>query len=402
MKTLLKILKKTLRIVVFTLLGLLIIVNLYILLSGRTYIYKGVANTYLKGRTGPGIYDLEVFPYSTIKKDAVYQTPKSNRYNAKALSQPDKKYLLKEKSTAFLVFKNDSLISENYFGEHTASTKSNSFSAAKTVVALLIGTAIGDGKIKSLDEPIGHYLPRFKNEKITIRHLLWMSSGLSWTESGKNPLSDNAESYFGDDLLGLVNRQKIVEPSGKRFNYQSGNSQLLGFIIEKATGKSVSAYCEEKIWKKIRPESDAHWSLDKENGDEKSFCCLYATARDFGKIGLLIQHFGKLYGEQIIPEWYMHEMMLNPKLETEEGIENYRYGLHIWTYHAQKHVVNYCRGIKGQYIFTIPDENLTIVRLGHHRAKDFDTKKRDAVSIRKLGHPTDIEPYLKIGRTLAK
>lgn len=409
MKSIVHLLKKTLKYTFLFIFALLILVNLYIVLSGRFYIYKGVANTYLKGQTGPGIYDLKVFPYKTIHKNGTSSLLVSKNYNKTKLSSKALKYLLQQKSVAFLVFKNDSLVAEHYFADHDQNKVSNSFSAAKTVVSLLIGIAIEEGKIKSLDEPIENYLPKFKNSGISIRHLLWMSSGSDWSESGTNPLSDNAESYFGEDLKGLINRQNIIEKPGKRFYYQSGNSQMLGFIIEKATGKSVAEYCEEKIWKYIGASNKAYWSLDKENGEEKAFCCLYASARDFGKIGLLIQHFGKYNGRQIIPEWYMREMLVLPNLSTEEGITNQRYGLHIWVYKAQKHQVNYCRGIKGQYIFTIPEENLTIVRLGHKRAKDF-AKGKEISEIKglslhdqlKVGHPTDIEPYLHIGRALSK
>lgn len=409
MKSIVHLLKKTLKYTFLFIFALLILVNLFIVLSGRFYIYKGVANTYLKGQTGPGIYDLKVFPYKTIDKVGKSSLIIGKKYNQKAISKADLNYLLAQKSVAFLVFKKDALVAEHYFNGHAQDKVSNSFSAAKTVVALLIGIALEEGKIKSLDEPIANYLPKFKNSKITIRHLLWMSSGSNWSESGTNPLSDNAESYFGNDLKGLINRQEIIEQPGKRFYYQSGNSQMLGFIIEKATGRSVAEYCEEKIWKYIGASSKAYWSLDKEGGEEKAFCCLYATARDFGKLGLIIEHYGKFNGKQIVPEWYMHEMLKLPNLDTEEGIKNQRYGLHIWVYKAQKHQVNYCRGIKGQYIFTIPEEELTIVRLGHKRAKDF-MKGKEISEIKqlslhdqlKIGHPTDIEPYLRIGRTLSK
>jgi len=271
--------KKALRFFFFFIVGLLILVNLFIVLSGRFYLYKGIRNTYLEGRSGPGIYDLSIFPYSKIHKaNETDKWIKAKAYNAYNLSKQEEDFINSIDTKAFLVFKNDSIIFENYYDEHRSSTVSNSFSAAKTVVALLIGIAIEEGKIKSLDEPIGNYLPAYNSngkEKITIRHLLMMSSGLDWQESGANPLSENAESYYGTDLLGLVNRQKSIEVPGKKFNYQSGNSQLLGFIIEKATGKSVSEYTQEKIWKRIGTEHEAYWSLDQENGDEKSSPSFY-------------------------------------------------------------------------------------------------------------------------------
>ncbi len=404
--------KKALRFFFFFILGLLILVNLFIVLSGRFYIYKGIRHTYFEGRIGPSIYDLTIFPYSTIEKaDTTQEWKKAKPFNLYKMASKDQQFLNKLDTKAFLVFKNDSLLYEKYFDEQSASTVSNSFSAAKTVVALLIGIAIEEGKIKSLDEPVGNYLPAYTSngkEKITIRHLLMMSSGLDWEESGANPLSENAESYYGTDLYGLVTRQKAIEEPGKKFNYQSGNSQLLGFIIEKATGKTVSEYTQEKIWKQIGTEHEAYWSLDKENGDEKSFCCIYATARDFGRLGKLILHNGKWKDKQVVPLWFMKEMVKTPKISTEEGISNMRYGLHIWTYQGDKTPIYYCRGIKGQYIISIPSENLVIVRLGMKRNDNFvipEDKKGDKAYCKannaKVGHPSDFFTILRLGREIA-
>ncbi len=401
--------KRTLRFVAYFLLAITLLINVYIVLSGRFYIYKGVRHTYLVGQAGPGIYELNIFPYNTISKaEKTEKWVKPKRFNTKKLSAKDTKYLKKLDTRAFLVFHGDSIIYENYMGEHHVNTVSNSFSAAKTVVALLVGVAIEEGKIKSLDEPAGNYLKAYNSggkEKITIRHLLMMASGLDWEESASNPLSENAESYYGTDLLGLVNRQQAITQPGKHFNYQSGNSQLLGFIIEKATGKTLSDYAQEKLWKKIGTEHDAYWSLDKENGDEKAFCCMYATARDFGRIGKLILQKGKWGNAQVVPLWYMQELERLPEMSTDEGVPNYRYGLHIWEYVGEKNPIYYCRGIKGQYVISIPSENLVIVRLGLQRKKDItipEIKKNNQKYIDqikyKVGHPSDFFEFVRMGR----
>ncbi len=398
-----KIIRKFFRVTLFTLLFILISVNLFILLSGRFYLYKGIANTYLKGKSGPGIYDRDVFPYSTIKhsNDIFKWAESKSTYKMDAAAS---RYMENLNTTSFLVFRGDSLLFEKYWGEHNKETVSNSFSAAKTFVALLVGIAVEEGKIKSLDEPVGNYLPEFKDGakgKITIRHLLMMASGLDWEESGKNPLSENAESYYGDDLYGLVTRQKAIEAPGKRFNYQSGNSQLLGFIIEKATKTKLSKYAYQKIWAKIGTEHDAYWSLDKDNGDEKAFCCLYGTSRDFGRLGKLILQEGNWNGEQVVPRWYVREMVKTPEMTTEEGVPNMRYGLHIWTYLGGNEPVYYCRGILGQYIISIPSKNLVIVRTGSKRNKNYEIPemhKKDPDYIHKnqskIGHPTDLFVYI--------
>jgi CubicO group peptidase (beta-lactamase class C family) len=400
-----KITKRGIRFLLFLLLFLFISVNLFVLLSGRLYLYKGIANTYLKGKTGPGIYDKDVFYSSTIPK-----AEKPFQWIEAKVDLPQHaaefKFMEKLKTTSFLVFKGDSLLVERYWGEHSRETVSNSFSAAKTVVALLIGCAIEEGKITSLDEPVATYLTSFQPEDkraITIRHLLMMASGLDWEESGKNPLSENAESYYGSDLWGLVNRQKVIAEPGKKFMYQSGNSQLLGFIIEKATGKSVSEYAYQKIWSKIGTEHDAYWSLDKENGDEKAFCCLYGTSRDFGRLGKLILQRGIWENDTIIAPTFMDEMVKNPTMTTEEGVPNLRYGLHIWTYYLENNEpVYYCRGILGQYIFSIPSENLVIVRTGFEREKNIDPATTKFVDPKKVGHPADLFEYISVARKWVK
>lgn len=395
MKIIKKIIKRFFQLLVL----LLIVANLFIVLSGRFYLYKGIYNTYFKGRTGPSIYDKDIFVSSTIpKSNSIYKWKVSTK--KLQLTTKEESQISKLKPSSLLVIKNDELIFEKYWGEHTQETVSNSFSATKTFISLLIGIALEEGKIKSLDEPVGNYLSSFKEKgknKITIRHLLMMASGLDWQESGKNPLSENAESYYGTDLWGLVNRQKAITKPGVLFNYQSGNSQLLGFIIEKATKEDLSKYAYEKIWSQIGTEHDAYWSLDKENGAEKSFCCLYGTSRDFARLGRLIINNGNWDGKQIVSKKYMDELFANPRLKTDENVPNYRYGLHIWTYLGDKSPVYYCRGILGQYIIIIPAENLIIVRTGMARMPTVDKAK----NVYKIGHPADLFLYISTAKTLA-
>lgn len=371
---------------------IILLVNLFIILSGRYYLYKGVAHTYLKGRTGPSIYDRDIFPYRTLQRsDNSFQWMEALNI---PLGAEEKAFMQQMESSSFLVFKGDRLIHESYWNGHDQETVSNSFSAAKTVVALLIGVALQEGKIKSIDEPVSNYLERFKRgdrKKVSIRHLLMMASGLNWQESGANPLSENAESYYGSNLYSLSTRQKLINEPGKHFNYQSGNSQLLGFIVEEATGMNVSEYAQKNIWGKIGTEHDAFWSLDREDGHEKSFCCLYSTSRDFGRLGRLIKNRGNWNGEQLISKDFMDDMFTNPTLSTDEHIPNYRYGLHIWTYLGGDSPVYYCRGILGQYIIAIPEKDLVIVRTGMKRKDNIEKN----TNMHKIGHPADLFTYIE-------
>lgn len=399
------------KFLLYFILTVLILVNVFIVVTGRFYLYKGVYNTYLQGRTGPSIFDKDVFFNATLEKsNSVSAWKKATR--KVTLTPEELKKIEPLEISSLLVFHGDTLLFEKYWGNHSVETVTNSFSAAKTFVGLLVGIALKEGKIKSLDEPVGNYILEFsKGNKrfITIRHLLMMSSGLDWQESGKNPLSHNAASYYGTDLYGLVTNQNAIEKPGKRFEYQSGNSQLLGFVVEKATGKKLPEYAQEKIWKEIGTEQDAYWSLDKENGDAKSFCCLYGTSRDFARIGKLISNYGNWEGKTILDSSFMRDFVSNPKMTTNEGIPNFRYGLHIWTYLGGKHPVYYCRGILGQFIISIPEENLIIVRTGSKRGKNITLPKEMENNTRfiednkyKIGHPADLLDYIAIGERMIK
>jgi CubicO group peptidase (beta-lactamase class C family) len=405
-------LRKAIRGFIWFLIVVLVSLNLFIVLSGRFYLYKGVYYTYLSGETSPTIYDKDKFYFSTLEAPRAHQPwklhPDRNRLK---IPESDRKYMESWGTQSFLVFRGDTLIYEEYWGEHNVNTVSNSFSAAKTVVSLLVGIAVEEGHIKSIDDPVSKYLPGFSGkgkEKITIRHLLMMASGLDWEESSSNPLSENAESYYGSDLWGLINRQQVITSPGKTFNYQSGNSQILGYIVEKATGKDLVRYAAEKLWRPMGAESDAYWSLDKKNGDEKAFCCLYSTSRDFARIGKLLAHHGKWNGRQIVPESYFDEMVRNPEMKTEEGVANTRYGLHVWTFFGYKDPVYYCRGIHGQYIIAIPAQDLVIVRTGKKRAPNYEIPKEkegDEAYLQAhahfIGHPTDLFRYIALGKKLA-
>jgi len=359
---------------------------------------------------GPGIYDLDVFPVNAIpKSSAPVQIIKDASKNTK-LTGAENQYLKSIETKAFLVLDNDTIVHEEYWGDHTIDEVSNSFSASKTVISLLIGIAIDEGKIQNVDEPVCNYIPEFKTngrEGLTIRHLLMMSAGFDWVESGKNPLSEAAEGYYTSDLYGLVTRLRIIETPGKRFHYQSGNTQILGFILEKATGLTLTDYMYQKIWEPIGASSQAFWSLDKESGDEKSFCCLYATARDFSRLGTLILHDGKLNGKQIIPIWYLNEMIKTSSMNTDDGVENMRYGWHIWVYKNQGKPIHYFRGLKGQYIIVVPHLNRVIVRLGEKRGGHYKIPEKEikntsyrSINDERLGHTVDLFEYLNIANRI--
>lgn len=385
--------------VVILLLIIVVLANVFILISGRTYLYKGLKETYLIGRSGPSIYDSLVF--SRRKIAGAGNSDKWLKEEAeKQLSAGQIQALIDVESTSFLVSQHGKVVVEHYFDSHTKKTLSNSFSGSKSVVGLLVGIAVDKGMIKSLDESISKYLNfiEAKDSNVTIRHLLGMTSDIDWSESGTNPFSDNAEAYYGSDLLAIMKKQPFKGSPNRVFDYASGNSQLLGFILEKATGQKIADFMSENLWKKINAETDALWSLDSEDGMEKTFCCLYSTTRDYARLGQLIVNGGIWGGQTVISTGMLKELTTNYMLNDNK--ENNRYGLHYWVLNDPAHKVIYARGINGQYVISIPDLDVVIVRTGHKRLEKLGEKNIKSGEDYMIEHPMDLFLYLDIAKEL--
>jgi CubicO group peptidase (beta-lactamase class C family) len=395
--------KKTIRYTLLGLLSIFILLNLIILISGKGYLYKGISATYLRGQSGPGIYDTAVFYNAEITTDNVDNWNYSLRRNI--LLDTEKSTLSEVKTTSFLVVHRGRILLEEYFENHTEFTRSNSFSMAKSIVALLIGIMKDEGVIKSLDDPISDYLPHIDDSYVTIRHLLAMTSGMQWDESGKNPLSDNAAAYYGKNIEEMMRNAVFSYYPDKKFYYASGNTQMLAKILFRATGQKVSELAETYIWQKIGAEKNALWSLSRKDGMEKAFCCFYATTRDFARIGQLILNNGKWNNQTIIQEETLNELT-NHSTSLGGDIINHRYGLHFWIVDHPEHKIVYARGILGQYIIVIPDLDVVIVRTGHERKDKFsvplakDGKKPENFYLD--DHPEDLFEYIAIAKRMLR
>ncbi|MFC6998724.1 serine hydrolase domain-containing protein [Rufibacter roseus] len=277
-------------------------------------------------------------------------------------------YLASNESVAFLIIQNDTIQYEKYFNGYEQSSVVASFSMAKSVTSMLIGCAIADGLIKSVDEPITNYLPELKDnglDNVTILHLLQMTSGIEFNESYVNPFGDAASFYYGRHLRKYMANMKPEVPPGQRYQYTSGNTQLLGGVLEKALkGKTITQYLQEKIWTPLQMEYDASWSLDKsKDGLEKTFCCLNARARDFAKLGRLYLNEGNWNGQQLVPAEWVKE---STKVDTSQGsASHYQYQ---WWLPSQEGDYM-AQGILGQYVYVNPAKNLIIVRLGKDYGK---------------------------------
>jgi len=341
--------------------------NVLLILTGKTFFYRALIYNFAN------IDDNKIFDQRIIHKSTNPQPwPLSKKYNKTDLSKALKTYHESEKSIAFVVLKNDSLVHEEYWSGYGENSLTNSFSMGKSVTSVLVGIAIKEGKIKSVEQPIGDFLEDFSHRKfkeIKIKHLLTMSSGLNWDESYANPLSMTTEAYYGSDLWRLMLKLRVINKPGKEFKYLSGDTQLLSFLLKKATGKSLSAYTQEKLWQPLGAVNDAEWSLDQEKGYEKAYCCMYSNAKDFARIGSLYLHKGNWKGKQILDSNYVKASTTPANLiDSETGKPNDFYGFQWWivpNYKGEK--VFYARGILGQMIIVIPSKNIVIVRLGNQK-----------------------------------
>ena len=353
-------------------LTLVIVGEILLLLTGNGYVNKVLVMTIFSGKTGPDIDELNLFPYHEVSNGQPQPWAQSVNYNKQTLDESVLGDFVKYQTVGFVVMKNDSLLHEHYWEGYDEHSVVNSFSMAKSINSILIGIALKDGLIKSLDEPVSNYLPEFREgskAKITIKHLLTMSSGIDFKEDYASPLAWPAEAYYGPDVNNLTIHAEAKDTPGTIWYYKGGDSQLLGMILKKVTGKTVAEYAAEKLWKRIGAEDKAFWSTD-ERDMEKVSCCFYTTARDYARLAKLYMQYGNWNGEQIVDSSYVQQSLTVADLKdskTGEKIDNY--GYQWWLMKYKKHPIFYMRGIRGQYVFAIPDMNIIVVRLGHKRGE---------------------------------
>jgi CubicO group peptidase (beta-lactamase class C family) len=281
---------------------------------------------------------------------------------------------------AFIVIQDDTVLYEKYFNGAQRDSIVTSFSAAKSFVSTLVGIAIAEGKIHSIDDPITRYLPELLERdphfaKITIRNLLNMSSGIKYVENGFIN-GDDALTYYYPDLHELaLRRTSIVGDAGQTWLYNNYHPLLIGIILERATGVPVAQYLETKVWQPIGAEFSASWSLDsQQTAFEKMESGINARAIDFAKLGRLYLNGGQLNGAQILPEeWVRQATQMDPAVNRAEYYPEWMDQPYGQVYHqllwwgVQQDDGNYgfaAQGNYGQEIFVYPEKRIIIVRNG--------------------------------------
>ncbi|WP_245366191.1 serine hydrolase domain-containing protein [Nocardia goodfellowii] len=281
-------------------------------------------------------------------------------------------------TNSFVVLRHGAIVHEWYGEGFAADTKQSSWSLAKSIVSLLAGRAIGTGKLRE-DDRLVDILPELatgtRYDAITVRHLLDMTSGVDVAERydiSDTAVDDAAAMYLTEDLFRFVREhQGLIFAPGSKARYRSIDAQLLGMVIARAEGRSLTALLQEGIWHPVGAQDDALWNLDHAgSGQEKAFCCLNATARDFAKIGQLVLDNGRAAGTQVVPLPWIARIQQPAPLP----IEGHHYSAQWW--HGRDGQELFAQGIFGQFIYVDRRSATVIVKLSDH---DVSADVRDTI-----------------------
>lgn len=300
-------------------------------------------------------------------------------------------YATSTESVALLIWHRGALRYEKYWPGFSPDTRTNPNSMHKAVLALLVGAAIEDGYLDSVDAPASKWLTEWQGDArrdVTVRELLQMSSGLEIPVFGT---WKSTRILFGSDLAAGVIGLQAVEAHGSRFQYSNASSQLLVVLLERATGQRYSSYLSQRLWKPLGAADAALW-MDREGGLPRGFCCIFATARDWLRIGRLILEKGRVGERQLIAARWIEEM-------TTPSPRNPNFGLHVWlgsppqkerpyndhtikAFHSEPFAANdvvFIDGFGGQRVYVVPSLELVIVRTGKSQTDWDDARLPNAI-----------------------
>ena len=292
-------------------------------------------------------------------------------YEGKTYSIDD--LLARQRITGLLILKGDTIVFERYQYGVGPGDRLASFSMAKTVTALLVGIALQEGKIASLDDPAQKYARALAGTvygPVSLRHLLRMSSGARWSDAAApGQVTDigllSADTYYrrgAGAAAALRDVREAVAP-GTRFNYSSAETLALGLALRGAVGMDLAAYAAEKLWQPLGAADDASWLTDA-SGMESAFCCINATLRDYGRLGLLMAGDGEYRGRPIVPKEYLLDATDATRfpdyLKPRRASQFFGYGYQAWIYPFRTRTFQ-ARGLFGQELIVQPDSRVVIV-----------------------------------------
>jgi len=324
----------------------------------------------------------EIFPARLIRKAPtpsrlvrVVEPPITWRFEDAELTVDD--YLAHSPVTGLLIARGDTILVERYQYARTDRHRFTSWSMAKTVTAMLVGIAIAESHIRSVDDVAATYVPDLAGTeygRTSLRHLLQMSSGVRFSEeyTGSDDVSRLVAETF--QLRGPGGPRTVLPfneraaPAGTRFSYSSAETQVLGLVLRAATGCPLADYLESTIWHPIGAEADATWLVDSA-GQEAAFCGLNAVLRDYARLGLLLAHDGQWHGRRVIPEaWILEATTVRadqPHLRAGTATPGYGYGYQTWILPGERRTFSLW-GVRGQRIFVDPWSKLVMVKTAVH------------------------------------
>ncbi|MEV0064559.1 serine hydrolase [Nocardia sp. NPDC050718] len=288
-------------------------------------------------------------------------------------------FLETTRTNAFLVLRDGALTNQWYRDGVEPTTRLSSWSVAKSVVSLMVGRAIAAGKLGE-DDRLVDLLPELATggeyDAITVRNLLDMTSGVDVSENYNPyfPLTGTARMYLTRDLSDFVREHRNLRfPPGSTGEYRSVDTQLLGQVVARVEGRPLAELLETEIWAPVGAEDSATWNLDDDGGQEKAFCCINATARDFAKIGQLVLDGGNAHGVQVIPaDWI--DRIREPAPHQVSGLG---YSAQWW--HPGDGSDFSALGVYGQYIYVDPDTGTVIVKLSDHGVEQDEQETFDVL-----------------------
>jgi CubicO group peptidase (beta-lactamase class C family) len=320
----------------------------------------------------------EIFPSRSVRRAAT-ASPLARaagepalRYDYQGRTFTLDDYMARNPATGLLIARDDTIFVERYQYARTDRDRFTSWSMAKTVTSMLIGIAIGEGRIRSVDDPAATYVPALAGTeygRTSLRHLLQMSSGIRFVEeyTGADDVSRLAAETFRQlgpgGVASVTPYNERAVAAGTKFSYASVETEVLGLVLAAAVGRSVSQYLQEKIWQPIGAEADGTWIIDR-SGQEVTFCCFNAVLRDYARLGLLLAHDGSWGGRQIVPAAWVKDATSvrtdQPHLRPRTATPFFGYGYQTWIFPEERRMFAFL-GVRGQAIYVDPGSRLVLV-----------------------------------------
>lgn len=327
------------------------------------------------GPDGPNIYSFEQRARDIIANDTVtFRFPLATHQADWADSIVTKALNSKSKTQGVIIIHNDSIVYQKYWGDITADRLATVFSVSKSITSLMCGIAVDDGYIRSIDDPVTDYLPELKKkapmwQKLTIRHLLNMQSGLDFDDTYSlnlkhfKRLNAIARLNYGHNVMKQIRGLKFRHEPGTEHRYESMTAQILGVVIERASGRKFADYLSEKVWKPLQMESPAFINIDSpKRGTPHTFGGISTTMKDLAKIGRLYLNRGMWNGRRIVSEAWISQ-----SADYDTSNDGYHFNWYNASSYGKKdepYPGFYALGIHGQVLYVNPHKRLIMVRIG--------------------------------------